>query len=91
MEQPEPLLIRVNADTVEHTNQSDLIKQKITTLRNQIVEYDKYITSAKKEIIELEKGLYKVCDHYFIRDSCVVFDDIFKYKCTKCNLYKNYY
>jgi len=39
-------------------------------------------------ILQIKQKLYKTCEHHFTRDSSAAFDDIFKWKCSKCNLYK---
>ena len=72
-------------------DECNLIKLQIDKHLNEITEYTKYIKSAKTEINNLYKQLYSVCEHDFRRDNSAAHDDIFKYKCTKCNLYQNYY
>jgi len=67
------------------------IKDTIIQYRRDITNFEYKIKDMKKDICILEKKLYDSCSHRFIRDQSAAFDDIFKYKCTKCNLYKNYF
>lgn len=76
---------------VNSKSDCDLIKLQIDTHYSQLHEWQKYINSSKKEIIKLKKELYTICKHSFKRDESASYDDIFKYKCTNCNLYKNHY
>jgi len=77
----------VNGDSSE----CDVIKLKITTEWQKIRVSENQINISNNEIIKLQKQLYRTCEHNFKRDSSAMSDDLFKYKCTKCSLYKNHY
>ena len=74
-----------------NTTETFLIQTQLDKRKTQMNEYSKAMKRINKEIYNLEKKLYNTCNHTFIRDTEVAFDEIFKYKCTNCNLYKNYF
>ena len=87
----------VEQETIVTTQQNfsvsldEKIKATIIQYRHNINDFEYRIKDIKEDISILEKKLYHACSHNFIRDSSAAFDDILKHKCTKCNLYKNYF
>ena len=57
----------------------------------EIVHLLKEAEDRKRYIRQVKEKLYRVCRHNFNRDSSAAFDDIFKWKCSKCHLYKGEY
>ena len=49
------------------------------------------VEANKKLILENEKKIWKQCNHHWIRDYNVAFDDRIKFYCSKCNLWRNEY
>ena len=71
-------------------NVVELLKKK-KKLVNDNFSYQDHIQKNRIEIKMLEKKIYKCCSHEWIRDWDVAFDDRCKYKCKKCNLWRNDY
>jgi len=72
-------------------DECELIKAKIDKHFNKISDHKKKIKSSGDKIKKLKKELYWTCQHKFERDPSAAYDDLFKYKCSKCHLYQNYY
>ena len=76
-------------------NQSDIEIQQMIDNRDiyqkQIYNFYNLINHNKDKIKQIEKELYKKCDHDWIRDECANFDDRCKYICSKCSLYRSDY
>ena len=55
-----------------------------------IMKMEKNIETLKKSIHNDERRLYKLCDHpEWVRCDDCSFDDICKYYCKKCGLWRN--
>lgn len=54
----------------------------------EIIHLLKEVTERKQYILKVKRKLYKTCRHNFTRDNSAAFDDLFKWKCSKCHLYK---
>ena len=67
-------------------NVNELIKKKI--IINNIIYHKNKVTALhfNKNMIDLQ--IWDTCDHTWIRDHSAMFDDIDKYICSKCTLYK---
>lgn len=64
------------------------IKNELTECLAKINDGRKLITYELKRKYLLEKELYKICSHTFTRDPSAMSDDLYKWQCTKCNLYQ---
>lgn len=67
-----------------------LIKKK-EKLVSENFTYENQIQKNRREIRILEKKIYKFCNHEWVRDWDVAFDDRCKYNCKKCKLWRNDY
>ena len=58
--------------------------------RNQleIIHLLREVDDRKRYIRQVKRNLYMACRHCFIRDSSAAFDDMYKWQCAKCHLYK---
>lgn len=74
----------------ESENVSFIIKQKENLLLENIT-YEVKILKNKKIVEDLEKKIYKLCSHEWERDWTSSFDDLCKYNCKKCKLWRNNY
>lgn len=76
-------------------NNAQSVKELIQLKRDkktQMFEYEQRIKNIKKDIREIEKKIYKKCEHNWERDySCIGLYTKPETVCTKCNLYKDYY
>ena len=81
--------IVINDCEIKSTSEIYLIKQKIQDNYCKIYKCRKTIKNSQDGINNLEKALYKLCQHTFIRDLSATSDDIYKYYCTKCLLYRH--
>jgi hypothetical protein len=63
-----------------------LSKVKLLTENNYLLETT--IKNNKQSIKQIEKDIYITCNHNWIYDTGCTFDDICKYKCSICNLYR---
>jgi hypothetical protein len=74
----------------ENENVSVLIKQKEDLISENIALEVKVLRN-KKIVETLEKEIYKLCIHEWERDWTSSFDDLCKYNCKKCKLWRNSY
>lgn len=65
------------------------IFKQISVNNKNIDDFNKLIYKYKKENRKLTKKLFYTCQHKWIYDECVNFDDKCKYVCKFCGLYKN--
>lgn len=75
-------------------NQNDDILELIEKKKNLVSDnfrYQNQIQKNKREIKLLEKKIYKFCNHEWVRDWDVAFDDRCKYNCKTCKLWRNDY
>ena len=79
-------------------NTAELSKETITTTpyliqRDNIIKYivtlEQDIKQMKQKKRTIELLLWDNCDHEWIRDTSACFDDIHKYYCQECSLYKD--
>ena len=70
------------------TSELSLLQQKKELLQ-EIVKYENDLLVLKKKKHDLELAIWDDCEHEWQRDVTAAFDDICKYRCYKCNLYKN--
>lgn len=71
-------------------NVCKLVNENDNLLKN-IYQYENLIKEMKQQIRKNEKVIYKMCSHDWIYDeTCGPYDRI-KYKCKKCNLWRNSY
>ena len=79
-------------DIVNELEENDVLTIKyiddIHINQLEIIHLLKEVKERKHYILQVKRKLYKACRHNFTRDSSAAFDDIFKWKCTKCHLYK---
>ena len=71
---------------------TDVVKQLINkkyNIINNIIHHKNKVASLKfdKNMIDLQ--IWDTCEHTWIRDRSAMFDDIHKYNCSKCSLYKS--
>ena len=59
--------------------------------QQQINNFYNLIQKNRQLIKDLEKEIYKNCQHDWIRDECANFDDRCKFICSKCSLYRSNY
>ena len=72
-------------------NQVEVLIKENNKIREKIFSYEKLINDYKKQIKLNEKIIYKNCEHEWEYDSsCGPYDRI-KYKCIKCDLWRNDY
>ena len=81
----------MNYKTEINLNPTEDIINDIKSSEKLIIEYNKKIKNIKKRVETMKRIVYKNCSHHFIRDNSCASDDIYKYVCTKCNLYKGVY
>ena len=60
-------------------------------LQKDIVNYFNYIEEARKKIKELEKTIWRNCEHEWVYLDDGDYYSKIKYKCKHCNLYRNQY
>jgi len=96
MESQEETIIRQNYDgniinncEIKSSSEIYLIKQKISENYNEITKCRKTIKKSQNDIETLKDTLYELCQHTFIRDFSAAPDDIYKYYCKKCHLYRH--
>lgn len=77
----------MNCSEIEYST-IDSLKININKLHSDNLEYRKMIENNKKKIYKIQKEMYSICEHEFIRDTTVTFDDMYKWKCSKCGYYK---
>lgn len=63
--------------------------QDIKREEKAIQELQKNIDKKKQCIRSYKQTLWTLCDHEWVRDYFVPFDDICKYYCKKCDLWKD--
>lgn len=68
----------------------DSLKEQINIKKIEIDQFFRKIEENKDEISVLEDKLYDVCKHEWKYDINACFDDISKYYCIYCGLYKRY-
>ena len=68
-------------ETIKYLEDIDRNRLEITHLLKEIDERRHYIN-------QVNKKLYRICRHNFIRDPSAAFDDMYKWQCTKCHLYR---
>ena len=72
-------------------NQVETLIKDNNEMRQEIFSYEKLINEYKKQIKLNEKIIYKNCEHEWEYDSsCGPYDRI-KYRCIKCDLWRNDY
>ena len=71
-------------------NVLELIEKKKKLVSDNF-SYQNQIQKNKREIMSLEKNIYKLCNHEWVRDWDVAFDDRCKYNCKTCKLWRNDY
>ena len=71
-------------------NVLELIEKKKNLVSDNF-SYQNQIQKNKREIMSLEKNIYKLCNHEWVRDWDVAFDDRCKYNCKTCKLWRNDY
>ncbi|GAF68434.1 unnamed protein product [marine sediment metagenome] len=57
--------------------------------KEQITELEQQVINLKDELRIVNDKIFKTCSHEWIRDSWANFDDICKYYCKKCLLWKD--
>ena len=71
------------------------VKEKIETLklcRLDIVEATILIQERRRQIKELEKQIWRECNHeWIVNNDLMMYDNCCKQLCLKCGLYKNSY
>ena len=70
----------------EHIEQDT--KTRIRELNDENFVYKKKIKSNRNKILNLKRKLYQECHHQFIRDYSAASDDVYKYYCSQCSLYR---
>ena len=68
-------------ETIEYLEDINRNQLEIIHLLKEIDERRSYINQVKQK-------LYRTCRHNFIRDISAAFDDMYKWQCTKCHLYR---
>ena len=63
--------------------------QKIKKEQTEIIDMEKIINEKKQKIATLEISLWDTCSHCWIRDIFASFDDLCKYYCSKCGLWRD--
>lgn len=74
-------------NTLKTKNEQN-IQVHIQELQDEISTYNKKIKNNKEQIILFKRKLYLECHHLFKRDHSAMSDDIYKYQCIKCSLYR---
>lgn len=59
--------------------------------QQQIYNFYKMIKTNENNIEILNKQIYKLCEHDWIRDEVACYDDRCKHICSKCSLYRSPY
>lgn len=59
--------------------------------QQQIYNFYKMIKTNENNIEILNKQIYKLCEHDWIRDEAACYDDRCKHICSKCSLYRSPY
>lgn len=67
------------------------IKSELANCYAKIHTYRALIAAELNRIPQLEKKLYAKCNHVFVRDPSAMSDDLYKWQCTECQLYRTQY
>ena len=75
---------------LEATKESKVFKllENNDAIDNQIRQLEYQIKVLKGSQKENYQKLWNTCDHNWVYDTSSCFDDLIKYHCTKCYLYK---
>ena len=71
-----------------HKEVNNLLRN-ISEKHLEIDNLQKTIMEKKKHIIQLQKQLWDTCSHTWVRDPWANFDDLCKYNCSICGLWKD--
>lgn len=77
----------INNHDVEITSETNNAKNYIKKLKEENMYYERMIQNNKYKIREMEKNLFKMCNHQWVRDEFAAFDDHIKQVCDRCGLY----
>lgn len=64
------------------------LKREIRELNSDIAHHERIIEKTKLAISFKEKQLWKACEHVWVRDPNCAFDDLVKYYCSQCRLWR---
>jgi len=70
-------------------NKADQFKNNINIIQKDIEAKNLHIITLKKDLKETSNKIWDLCNHEWIRDYHSSFDDLCKYYCKKCTLWKN--
>lgn len=76
---------------IVNSDRCHIIKKLIYKNQKDITTHTDAIKEIRDNINNLNKQLYYTCKHSFIRDNTVASDELYKYICNKCGLYKGIY
>lgn len=74
-------------DKIEDHIEQDT-RSMIIELNDEIYVFERKIKNNRNKILDLKKKLYQECNHCFVRDPTAAYDDIYKYRCLNCYLYR---
>jgi molecular chaperone DnaK (HSP70) len=78
----------IKPDEEDNNVVKNMISDK-NVYQQQIYNFYKMIKSNQNNIEELDKQIYKLCVHDWIRDEAACYDDRCKHICSKCSLYRS--
>ena len=88
--------VNLTNDNNTHTEQNPVQPESVIILLKQrkklekdIYKMDKLIAHNKKSIKQIERDLWKNCQHIWVYDTWASFDDKTKYICSVCRCYRN--
>ena len=80
----------VQLNNKDSNNVEKMIYDK-NILQSQIYNFYNLIKNNEKDIEDLDRYIYKLCNHNWVNDDSACFDDRCKHICSKCNLYQSSY
>ena len=72
-----------NSQQVQH------LQEKINDITNEIIHNDSTVKSLRKKRLHIQLQMWDTCPHVWYRDGSAASDDIHKYYCKHCGLYKS--
>ena len=77
------------AELSEESTHTNLYLIQRDNIIKHIVTLEQEIKQMKQKKSKIELLLWDNCDHEWTRDTSACFDDIHKYYCQECSLYKD--
>jgi len=56
--------------------------------QNDIMQLKRNIEDIENKIVLNQRNIWTLCSHEWIKDENACYDDLVKYKCSKCHLWK---